>query len=536
MIITFLPHKFLSVKIRVILLVYIIKYIKISSQDFPTIKPIILDEETTLLDIEDNENDFYRITTKHLFWGNNLDNNITFQNEVENNTVIAIYNSDQLLVACSRSYLLAGFDITIKNGYSILEYGRVINYNESLCDISYMEPNVYIIHTQKQEYYIYINLFKKKLQVAGSGTNNGNNVTNKFDKIRNIFPDNFRYISCTAIKILEGYSEDVLIISYVNINEENNKYLYVSKVVDFSPNTSQSVETTIFESQTLLHFKLKRINNTFIRYLIGDQSLEYYLTYKNSEFIFNRVSDNLRNEKLHDFKSYENLFYYNNEYIFHSIPTELETKKNYELFVSNSFVNSELIFIVKNKPIDKISGYYDKANDKFIYIYQYSNIIEYFILESKCLINIWHLDQNNTIICHDYKDSCMSNQYYYHYNTRECVLDNCKANYYRFNFECYIKSCPTNTKSSSVNNYECESNLDYCHIDQNFKTTCFNGLNNEGFQYENTKIYFDSCGDSEYFYNIKTYLYKKVCLRECLLKLIQMILVENVNAYIINTI
>ena len=46
---------------------------------------------------------------------NNLDNNITFQNELPNNTVIAIYNSDQLLVACSRSYLLAGFDITIKN-------------------------------------------------------------------------------------------------------------------------------------------------------------------------------------------------------------------------------------------------------------------------------------------------------------------------------------------------------------------------------------------------------------------------------------
>ena len=67
MIITFLPHKFLSVKIRVILLVYIIKFIKISSQDFPTIKPITLDEETTLLDIEDNENDFFRITTKHLF-------------------------------------------------------------------------------------------------------------------------------------------------------------------------------------------------------------------------------------------------------------------------------------------------------------------------------------------------------------------------------------------------------------------------------------------------------------------------------------
>ena len=162
MVITFLPQKFLSVKIRVILLVYIIKFIQISSQGFPTIKPIILDEETTLLDIEDNENDFFRITTKHLFLGNNLDNNITFQNEVENNTVIAIYNSDQLLVACSKYCLLAGFDITIKNGYSILEYGRVINYNESLCDISYMEPNVYIIHTQKQENYISVNLLKKK--------------------------------------------------------------------------------------------------------------------------------------------------------------------------------------------------------------------------------------------------------------------------------------------------------------------------------------------------------------------------------------
>jgi len=163
MIITFLPHKFLSVKIRVILWVYIIKFIKISSQDFPTIKPITLDEETTLLDIEDNENDFYRITTKHLFWGNNLDNNITFQNELKNNTVFAIYNSDQLLVACSKYYLLAGFVIKkeTKRGYSILGYGSGIDYNENVCDISYMESNVYIIHTQKQEDYIHINLIKK---------------------------------------------------------------------------------------------------------------------------------------------------------------------------------------------------------------------------------------------------------------------------------------------------------------------------------------------------------------------------------------
>ena len=164
MVITFLPQKFLSVKIRVILLVYIIKFIQISSQDFPTIKPIILDEETTLLDIEDNENDFFRITTKHLFWGNNLDNNITFQNELPNNTVIAIYNSDQLLVACSKYYLLAGFVIKkeTKRGYSILGYGSGIDYNENVCDISYMESNVYIIHTQKQENYISVNLLKKK--------------------------------------------------------------------------------------------------------------------------------------------------------------------------------------------------------------------------------------------------------------------------------------------------------------------------------------------------------------------------------------
>ena len=69
MVITFLPQKFLSVKIRVILLVYIIKFIQISSQGFPTIKPIILDEETTLLDIEDNENDFFKNNNKTFILG-----------------------------------------------------------------------------------------------------------------------------------------------------------------------------------------------------------------------------------------------------------------------------------------------------------------------------------------------------------------------------------------------------------------------------------------------------------------------------------
>ena len=159
---------------------------------------------------------------------------------------------------------------------------------------------------------------------------------------------------------------------------------------------------------------------------------------------------------------------------------------------------------------------FNEENDKFIYIYQYSGKIEYFILQYKCFLNAWHIDSDNSIVCYDDQLYCNSNQYKYHTDTRECVLSNCRNGYYLFNFECYKSNCPSDTSPISSENNKCESNLDYCYINIHYKTHC----QSEAYvgytlKYENTKIYFNSCGDSLYFFNLKTYHFQKICYEQC---------------------
>ena len=110
----------------------------------------------------------------------------------------------------------------------------------------------------------------------------------------------------------------------------------------------------------------------------------------------------------------------------------------------------------------------------------------------------------------------MTKDYYYHKDTKECVLNSCKDNYYQFNFECYNDNCPDHTHSISSNTFICESNLDYCYIDEHFKTHC----NNEAYTgynliYKDTKIYFKYCNQSIYFFGVKTYLYQNICYEIC---------------------
>ena len=67
----------------------------------------------------------------------------------------------------------------------------------------------------------------------------------------------------------------------------------------------------------------------------------------------------------------------------------------------------------------------------------------------------WHYDPaTGDKICYDEKDYCLSLDYYYHTDDKECVLSGCKENYFQINFECYKDECPENTKqiSSGIKN------------------------------------------------------------------------------------
>ena len=129
----------------------------------------------------------------------------------------------------------------------------------------------------------------------------------------------------------------------------------------------------------------------------------------------------------------------------------------------------------------------------------------------------WHYNSTTEEkICYNEKDYCLSLDYYYHTDDKECVLNNCKSGYSKINFECYKDKCPENSKQISSNVQNCESNLKYCYIDEHYKTKCSNDpFSRYNLKFNDTHTYFQSCNDSLYYFNIKTYLYNKTCYQYC---------------------
>ena len=128
----------------------------------------------------------------------------------------------------------------------------------------------------------------------------------------------------------------------------------------------------------------------------------------------------------------------------------------------------------------------------------------------------WHYNSTiNKTICYDHKDYCLSLEYYYHTDTKECVIGDCKEGYLKMNFECYKDKCPKDTIQISSN--RCESTKKYCFINEtSYKTNCsyikYVGYN---FKYNDTKTYLKFCNESIEYFNVTTYLYKNICHEYC---------------------
>ena len=127
----------------------------------------------------------------------------------------------------------------------------------------------------------------------------------------------------------------------------------------------------------------------------------------------------------------------------------------------------------------------------------------------------WHYNSTiNETICYDNKDYCLSLEYYYHTDTKECVLSGCKDGYLKMNFECYKDECPKDTKE--ISGKRCDSTKNYCYINENYQTICGNSKYEEyNFKYNDTKTYLKLCNDSIYYFNVTTYLYKNICYEYC---------------------
>ena len=424
-----------------------------------------------------------------------------------------------MVASCAKDCMLTYYLSGSPNETKVYPYSTSgVASTNNTCSLSFLSSNAYILYTKLEGNNIALTLVKQSLSISKrfSILQLGGQPGNIQTILTLRTPENFPYISCESILVIDNENDEVLICSYIILDSTNNGiYSYVATTGNFTSPYKLNEKVELFQSDTLKYFRIQRINTTFIRYFFGNNTYEIYLTKENGKYVFNIVPEESRNQYLYSFYSYKDLYYYNKEFIFHATPSD-ETNLNFNLYITNNISSNNLITTINNKPVEKVAGYYDKETDKFMYIYQYSNKIEYFIMEQKCLYNAWHINSDGSFTCYDNMNYCQTNEYYYHTNTRECVLSNCRSGYYKFNFECYKGGCPENTELVTSDGDECESTLDYCYLDNNYKSHCSNEPNDEYiYEYENTKIYLKTCDDSLYFFGINTYLYQNTCLHNC---------------------
>ena len=137
---------------------------------------------------------------------------------------------------------------------------------------------------------------------------------------------------------------------------------------------------------------------------------------------------------------------------------------------------------------------------------------------SECKCNYaWHYNEtNDEILCYNNKNYCLSVDYYYHGDDKQCILHGCKEGYYNINFECFKEGCPPNSKLISSELKQCRYNLKYCIINDHYQTKCSNSpYNGYNLRFNESNIYIKLCNESIYYYNVKTYLYKNTCYEYC---------------------
>ena len=513
------PFKLINLTLIIVIMLSNIDLIR--AQDFQILQPKFLVDQTSLMDVKDYENIHLIITKKEIYSGINPQKIGEFTSEFPQSASFATYNSQYILAVCTNNALFSYIDISTitdtLNEISIFSYSDLdLDLTNYACSISYFNPYAYLVHVSNGDSdKIILNVIRITMDFEDmdSTKNSKSTFTHEYSSVN---PDSLFQVSCDTIQANNNLEYSAVICGFVEIS--SLKYSYFLMPSHFYYEKFDIPTPYYAETNNFIYSKLQRINSTFVRFLIEDNSFEFKLSYTDfmgvKKYGLSEAGDK-RNAYLYSFNSYKDLFYYNNQYIFHADKAD-ETNLNFNLYISNSVSNNNLISIAINKPLEKVMGYYDEATDKFIYIYQYSNIIEYFILQYKCFFNAWHIDSDNSIICYDEKDYCNSNQFYYHTDTRECY-SNCRDNYFQFNFECYKDNCPVNTELVSSEDNKCVSTLDYCYIDETtFKTQC-NSSPYTGYtmKYENTKIYFKNCDYSLHFFNIKTYFFQNTCYKEC---------------------
>ena len=343
----------------------------IRAQDFQTLQPKFLVDQTSLMDVKDYENIHLIITKKEIYSGINPQKIGEFTSEFPQSASFATYNSQYILAACTNNALFSYIDISTNtdtlNEVSIFSYSDLgLDLTDYFCSISYFNPYAYLVQVSNGDSdKIILNVIRITMDFEDMDSTKNSKIifTHEYTSVN---PDSLFQISCDAIQANNNLEYSAIACIFIEIS--SSKYSYFLMPTNFYYHKFDLYTPYVAQTENFSYYKLQRINSTFVRFLIEDNSFEVKLSYNNNEPKTYGLFEvgNKRNAILYSFNSYKDLFYYNNEYIFHADKAD-ETNLNFNLYISNSVSNNNLITIAINKPLEKVMGYYDEATDKFIY-------------------------------------------------------------------------------------------------------------------------------------------------------------------------
>ena len=304
-----------SYKNLLFFIVIALNFQKISSQDFQAFTPNILEENSDLLEVKDYENVGFIVTKKNLYSRLNMKSPNTFSSEFPSNSVFATYDESYLLTACTTNSLFGYLNVSSLVEETIYEYSDLgLQSNRYTCSISYLYPNVFVVHSKPTRSTIILTVIRIKLKMLTNGLYIDGSSQNFTKEINLVTSKNFKYISCEAIFSVDSNDIYVLICGHILHNEYTGKTLYVASSFFINPTNEFNENVQIFESQDSITYniKLKRINDTYIRYIVWTNSFEIYLKKVGSNYAIKVVSEELRNQYLYSFHSTKELFDYDN--------------------------------------------------------------------------------------------------------------------------------------------------------------------------------------------------------------------------------
>ena len=111
----------------------------------------------------------------------------------------------------------------------------------------------------------------------------------------------------------------------------NNKYKYMAIPANYLSKPHHFDEAKqIYESESLLNFKLYKIDELHIRYLMEGISYEIKIIKDESYELYKveKISEAQSNQNLFKYNTYQDLFYFNHNHLFHAAPAEDCTDSN----------------------------------------------------------------------------------------------------------------------------------------------------------------------------------------------------------------